>query len=106
MRGAELHVATTVQAITVEKGRVRAVVTNKGAVQTDCVVIAGGAWSPLIARLAGVNIPLMPFAHQFVVTRPVKGVARGLPTMRDPDKLVYFKEELGGFVMGGYERNP
>ena len=39
----------------------------------------------------------MPFAHQYVVTRPVKDMGRNLPTMRDPDKLVYFKEELGGF---------
>ena len=95
-----------VQGITIENGRVRGVVTDKGAIQSDCVIIAGGAWSPLLARLAGVNVPLMPFAHQYVVTRPVKGVGRNLPTMRDPDKLVYFKEELGGFVMGGYERNP
>src|SRR6185503_187498 len=112
-RGAELHVETSVQSITIENGRARGVVTDKGAIQSDCVIIAGGAWSPLLARLAGgiptqggVNIPLMPFAHQYVVTRPVKGVGRNLPTMRDPDKLVYFKEELGGFVMGGYERNP
>jgi glycine cleavage system T protein len=112
-RDAELHVETTVQSITIENGRVRGVVTDKGAIQSECVVIAGGAWSPLLARLAsgtptqgGVNVPLMPFAHQYVVTRPVKGVGRNLPTMRDPDKLVYFKEELGGFVMGGYERDP
>jgi len=105
-RGAELHVETTVQGITIENGRVRAVVTDQGTIQTECAVIAGGAWSPLLARLAGVHVPLMPFAHQYVVTRPVKGVGRNLPTMRDPDKLVYFKEELGGFVMGGYERDP
>jgi 4-methylaminobutanoate oxidase (formaldehyde-forming) len=105
-RGAELHVETAVTGITIENGRARAVVTDKGAIQTECVVIAGGAWSPLLARLAGINVPLMPFAHQYVVTRPVKGVGRNLPTMRDPDKLVYFKEELGGFVMGGYERDP
>jgi glycine cleavage system T protein len=105
-RGAELHVETSVRSITIENGRVRSVLTDKGAIQSECVVIAGGAWSPLLARLAGVNVPLMPFAHQYVVTRPIKGVGRNLPTMRDPDKLVYFKEELGGFVMGGYERNP
>ncbi|MFL5807787.1 MAG: FAD-dependent oxidoreductase [Roseiflexaceae bacterium] len=104
--GAEIHVGTTVRALDIRGGRVRGVVTDRGTIQADHVVIAGGAWTPLVARLAGVNVPIMPFAHQYVVTRPVKGVARGLPTMRDPDKLVYFKEELGGFVMGGYERNP
>lgn len=105
-RGAEIHVETTVTGLAIERGRVRGVVTDKGAIQSDCVIVAGGAWSPLVARMAGVSVPIMPFAHQYVVTRPVPGVARGLPTMRDPDKLVYFKEELGGWVMGGYERTP
>jgi glycine cleavage system T protein len=105
-RGAEIHVGTMVQALAIENGRVRGVVTDAGTIHSEIVVIAGGAWTPLLARQAGTSVPIMPFAHQYVVTRPVPGVGRGLPTMRDPDKLVYFKEELGGFVMGGYERVP
>jgi 4-methylaminobutanoate oxidase (formaldehyde-forming) len=105
-RGAEIHVGTMVQALAIENGRVRGVVTDAGTIHSEIVEIAGGAWTPLLARQAGTSVPIMPFAHQYVVTRPVPGVGRGLPTMRDPDKLVYFKEELGGFVMGGYERVP
>ena len=45
-------------------------------------------------------------AHQYLLTKPIAGVEPGLPTMRDPDNLVYFREEVGGLCMGGYERDP
>ena len=44
--------------------------------------------------------------HQYIVTEPIAGVTADLPTLRDPDRLTYFKEEVGGLVMGGYEPNP
>jgi sarcosine dehydrogenase len=44
--------------------------------------------------------------HQYLITEPIDGLPRNLPTMRDPDRLIYFKEEVGGLVMGGYEPNP
>ena len=44
--------------------------------------------------------------HQYLVTEAIDGVTAGLPTIRDPDRLIYFKEEVGGLVMGGYELNP
>jgi 4-methylaminobutanoate oxidase (formaldehyde-forming) len=44
--------------------------------------------------------------HQFLVTKPIPGVRRDLPTLRDPDRLVYFREEVGGLVAGGYEPDP
>ena len=59
-----------------------------------------------IGRLAGVRIPVIPFAHEYLVTQPFRDRGDGhLPTMRDPDLLIYFREEGGGLVMGGYERN-
>src|SRR4029077_11344959 len=42
---------------------------------------------------------------QYLVTEPIAGVPRDLPTLRDPDRLIYFKEEVGGLVMGGYQPN-
>ena len=45
-------------------------------------------------------------AHQYAITRPAPTVPRDLPTMRDPDRLVYFREEVGGLIVGGYERDP
>jgi glycine cleavage system aminomethyltransferase T len=45
-------------------------------------------------------------AHQYLFTEAIEGVHAGLPQLRDPDNLVYFREEVGGLCMGGYERNP
>ena len=56
--------------------------------------------------MAGVNIPLVSVQHQYLITEPIDGVTRDLPTLRDPDRLTYWKEEVGGLVMGGYEPNP
>ncbi len=56
--------------------------------------------------MAGVTVPVIPFAHQYLVTEPIEGVTPDLPQLRDPDNLVYFRPEVAGLVMGGYERNP
>ena len=62
-------------------------------------------FAPEIGRLAGVNVPLIPMAHEYLITRP-SGLPLDMPTMRDPSLLVYFRPESGGLVMGGYERDP
>jgi sarcosine dehydrogenase len=92
--------------IEVEAGRVRAVATDKGRIACDKLVICAGQWSREIGRMAGVNIPLVSVQHQYLITDRIDGVTPGLPTLRDPDRLTYWKEEVGGLVMGGYEPNP
>src|SRR5947209_7328560 len=62
-------------------------------------------FAPEIGRMAGVNVPLIPFAHEYLITRP-SGLPLDMPTMRDPSLLVYYRPESGGLVMGGYERTP
>ena len=104
-RGAEVCEDTRVTGVEVTGGRVRKVVTEKGDIETDLVVNAGGMFAPEIGRLAGVNVPLVPFAHEYLITRP-SGLPLDMPTMRDPSLLVYYRPESGGLVMGGYERNP
>ena len=56
--------------------------------------------------MVGVTVPIIPMAHQYLFTEPIEGVHPGLPQLRDPDNLVYFREEVGGLCMGGYERDP
>ena len=56
--------------------------------------------------MAGVNVPLQPVKHQYIITEKLDGLASDVPTIRDPDRRTYFKEEVGGLVMGGYEPNP
>src|SRR4029078_3813914 len=94
----------------VDNGRVKNVeVETKGGeretIEADVVVNAGGMFAPEIGRLAGVSIPIIPMAHQYLFTHALQGGVPTLPTMRDPDRLCYFREEVGGLCMGGYERD-
>jgi glycine cleavage system T protein len=104
-RGAEIYTNTRVTGVTVERGRVGGVVTDKGEIETEIVVNAGGIFAGEIGRLGGVNVPVIPMAHEYLITKP-SGVPLDVPTMRDPSLLVYFRGESGGLVMGGYERHP
>ncbi len=103
--GAEIVRQTRVTAIDVDGGRVRGVVTDRGRIEADVVVNAGGMFAKELGALAGVNVPLVPMAHEYLVTKPA-GLPLDMPTMRDPSLLVYFRPESGGLIMGGYERNP
>ncbi|MFC3694207.1 FAD-dependent oxidoreductase [Chenggangzhangella methanolivorans] len=106
MAGVTIREQVSVEGVEIESGRVVAVVTNHGRVACEKLVICAGLWSRELGRMAGVNIPLTAVKHQYIVTEQIEGVTRGLPTLRDPDRLTYYKEEVGGLVMGGYEPNP
>ncbi len=104
--GAETFTSCRVIAIECDGGRVRRVVTEKGTIECEVAVIAGGMFAAELGRLAGVRIPVIPMSHQYLVTQPFRERSdERLPTLRDPDLLVYFREEGEGLVMGGYERN-
>jgi sarcosine dehydrogenase len=90
----------------IEGGRLVGILTDQGEVGCEAVALCAGQWSKALGRLAGVRVPLHSVQHQYMITEPIEGVAPDLPTLRDPDRLIYFKEEVGGLVMGGYERNP
>ena len=107
-QGASFHPYTRVTGIDVRKGRVQAVETTRGRIATEIVVVATGVWSPSIGRMAGIAIPLIPMQHQYVMTAALAELAGGVsvPNLRDPDKLVYFRQDGASLVFGGYERNP
>ena len=104
--GVTIREGVKVTGVEVEDGRVRAVTTNEGRIACDKLVICAGQWSRELGRMAGVNIPLVSVQHQYLITDRIEGVTPNLPTLRDPDRLTYWKEEVGGLVMGGYEPNP
>jgi 4-methylaminobutanoate oxidase (formaldehyde-forming) len=106
MGGARIIEDCPVTAIRVERGRAVGVSTPQGDIACEAVVNCGGQWAKEIGRLAGVSVPLQSVQHQYLITETIAGLPRNLPTMRDPDHLIYFKEEVGGLVMGGYEPNP
>jgi glycine cleavage system aminomethyltransferase T/glycine/D-amino acid oxidase-like deaminating enzyme len=104
--GCRIYTHTRVTAIEVEAGRVGGVQTEWGPIEAEVVVNAGGMFAAEIGRMAGVRVPVVPFAHEYLVTQPFRERDDGhLPTLRDPDLLVYYREEGGGLVMGGYERH-
>jgi glycine cleavage system aminomethyltransferase T/glycine/D-amino acid oxidase-like deaminating enzyme len=104
--GVEIVTSTRVTGIESDRGRVTRVRTERGDLDTEVVVIAGGMFAAELGRMAGVRIPVQPMSHEYIVTQPFRDhdPANPLPTLRDPDLLIYFREDGGGLVMGGYER--
>lgn len=105
-RGAKIFTNTNVEKINVVNGRVSEVVTDKGTIKTEVVVNASGMWGREIGKMVGLSLPVIPMAHLYIMTLPMKGVTPKFPNLRDPDLLVYWREEVGGLVTGGYERQP
>src|SRR6202011_5663298 len=93
--GCEIFTHTRVSGIDVSEGRVRGVETERGAIEAEIVVNAAGMFAAEVGRMAGVRVPVVPFAHEYLVTKPFRERAPGehLPTRRTPDLLVYFREE-------------
>ena len=106
MRGVKIFEDTAVTGFELKAGRVSAVLTANGRIACEVVVNCAGQWAREIGLMAGVNVPLVSVQHQYLITDTIPGIKRGLPTLRDPDRLTYYKEEVGGLVMGGYEPNP
>jgi heterotetrameric sarcosine oxidase gamma subunit len=105
--GARIFGHTRVTDITVEDGRVRGVQTDQGDIACEVVVNCGGMFAAEIGRLAGVRIPIVPMSHQYLITDSfLSKREEPLPTLRDPDLLVYYRQDVDALLMGGYERNP
>lgn len=104
--GVKIFEDTGVTDIEIENGRIRAVITDTGRIECERLICCAGQWSRAFAARFGVNVPLVSMQHQYMLTEPINGVIPTLPTLRDPDRLTYYKEEVGGLVMGGYEPNP
>lgn len=105
-RGAKFFTNTNVEKINIKNGRVSEVVTDKGIIKTEIVVNAAGMWGREVGKMVGLSLPVIPMAHLYIMTKPIEGVTNKFPNLRDPDLLVYWREEVGGFITGGYERQP
>ncbi len=106
MAGARLVESVEVTGFQLNDKRITAVETTDGVVRCEKVVNCGGQWARQIGAMARVTVPLQPVKHQYIITERIKGIEPTTPTVRDPDRFTYFKEEVGGLVMGGYEQNP
>jgi 4-methylaminobutanoate oxidase (formaldehyde-forming) len=102
-RGTQVFEKTRVTAILTDSGRVTGVRTDTGDIEAEIVVNCAGQWAKQVGALAGVNVPLHSAEHFYVVSEAIDGVHPDLPILRDPDGYTYFKEEVGGLVIGGFE---
>jgi glycine cleavage system aminomethyltransferase T/glycine/D-amino acid oxidase-like deaminating enzyme len=107
MRGARIHEDVRVTGVMVERGVVVGVRyksgDGEGELRCEKLVNCAGQWAREFAKQAGVNVPLFSAEHFYIVTKPIAGVHPNLPVVRDPDGFIYYKEEVGGLVMGGFE---
>ncbi len=107
--GVEVYTNTRVTGIKLSaRGEVEGVVTERGEIRCEIVVNAAGMWAPRVAAMAGINVPTTPVDHQHIALKAVPGheFTHDTPCLRDPDNLVYMRQEQGGLVIGGYEPNP
>ncbi|MFE5139846.1 FAD-dependent oxidoreductase [Streptomyces fagopyri] len=115
-RGARFLDRHTVVGIEREEGtgtadRVTAVVTDRGTFPADHVVSAAGFWGPVVGRMAGVDVPLQPLAHQYVKTRRLPELAGATaeasrPILRFQDRDLYFREHTDRIGIGSYAHQP
>ena len=107
--GVDVNTNTRVTGIELSpKGEIQAVITDKGTIKTNLAINAAGMWAPRLSAMVGVPLPTTPVDHQHIAVKAVPGheFPKNTPCLRDPDNLVYMREEQGGLVIGGYEPNP
>ncbi len=110
-RGAEIYRNTTVTAIEQLPSGEWLVKTDKGDITCEHVVSCSGNFARKTGAMVGLDIPVIPVEHQYIVTEPSPLIkerqAKGLPEMgvlREADSSWYLREENGGFVLGIYEK--
>jgi 4-methylaminobutanoate oxidase (formaldehyde-forming) len=107
--GVEINTKVLVTGIKVSPTReVTAVITDHGSIKTECVVNAAGQWAPRIGEMVGAHIPIVAMMNQYLTTKPIKGheLPTNTPVIRDPDRLFYCREDVGSYLVGGFETNP
>lgn len=109
-RGATIHRNTTVSAIEQLPSGEWKIVTDKGEIVCDHVVSATGNFARRTGRMVGLDVPVIPVEHQYIVTEPHPAIVerrrQGLPEMgvlRESDSSWYMREENGGLLLGPYE---
>ncbi|MFH1138541.1 MAG: FAD-dependent oxidoreductase [Pseudomonadota bacterium] len=103
MGGARVLENTKVLGVRRKNGRVTGVVTEKGDIQAEYVVNCAGMWGREVGKMAGVDVPLHPAEHYYLITEPFPGMDRDFPIFEDLDRYAYYREESGGLMLGLFE---
>jgi 4-methylaminobutanoate oxidase (formaldehyde-forming) len=104
-------IATGIRVTGIELGphhEITELFTDHGALKTELVINAAGMWGRQVGAMVGVDLPMTPLVHQHLATKPISNLqfSRTTPCLRDPENLFYLREEQGGFLIGGFEREP
>ena len=103
-QGADIRQNVEVTDFTVSGGRITSVMTTEGQWDADTVILATGMWSRELGAKLGIRVPACAVEHQYIITENTGGEIGHFPTLRDPERLVYYKPDVGGrLVVGGYE---
>lgn len=103
MGGARILEGVKVTGIRQKNGYVTGVVTEFGEIAAEYVVNCAGMWGREVGRMAGVNVPLQATEHYYLITEPIEGVHPDLPIVEDPERYTYYREEVGGLLVGLFE---
>ena len=103
--GASILQGVKVTGVNQANGRVTGVETDRGPINADYVVNAGGMWGREIGAMAGVAVPLHACEHFYIVTEAMTGLSPNLPVLRVPDECAYYKEDAGKILLGAFEPN-
>ncbi|WP_282046860.1 GcvT family protein [Roseibium album] len=103
-QGADIRQGCEVRDFTVSNGRITSVETSQGTFEADTIILAAGMWSRELGEKLGIRVPACAVEHQYIVTEPTGTEVGHFPTLRDPERLVYYKPDVAGrLVIGGYE---
>ena len=103
MGGARIIEGVKVTGVSRHDGRVTGVETNHGAIEAEYVVNCAGMWARELGAMAGVSVALQACEHAYLITEPFEGVSADLPILEDPDRFAYYREEVGGLMVGLFE---
>jgi 4-methylaminobutanoate oxidase (formaldehyde-forming) len=103
MQGVRILEDTAVVDVLHERGQVTGVKTARGDIECEYVVNCAGMWARQLGQKSGVNIPLQAAEHYYLITEPIKGLTSDMPVLEDPGCHGYYREEIGGLMIGLFE---
>ena len=102
-RGARIFEDTPVDSILTTSGRITGVETGRGTVRCDAIAVCAGLWSRKAAAMAGVEVPVWPCEHFYLLTKPIDGIEGNVPSLSDHDGHLYIRDDSGGLLIGCFE---
>jgi len=103
MQGAKIFEGVAVTDVLKKRGVVTGVQTKYGPVEAEYVVNCAGMWGRQLGDRAGVNIPLQATEHYYLITEKIAGIDSSFPIIEDPSSYGYYREEVGGLMIGLFE---